>query len=62
MSQKWGGYQMLVNIAKHKSEFDAISGYKDTVTDHATVDVLSYMDYKSELIGCENKLHKLLNK
>jgi hypothetical protein len=62
LSDKWGGYQMLVNIAKHKQDLDAMGGFKDTVTDHKTVDVLTFMDYKHDVIGFENKLHKIINK
>ena len=62
LSDKWGGYQMLVNIAKHKQELDAINGYKDTVTDHSTVSVLTFMDYRHDSINCQNNYQKIISK
>ena len=57
---KWGGYQMLVSIAEEKSVLDAINGYKDAVTDHSTVSVLQYMDYKNDQINYQNKLAEIM--
>ncbi len=51
---------MLVSIAEEKSVLDAINGYKDAVTDHSTVSVLQYMDYKNDQINYQNKLAEIM--
>tara|TARA_R100001244_G_scaffold124761_2_gene94659 strand:+ start:2735 stop:2944 length:210 start_codon:yes stop_codon:yes gene_type:complete len=62
LSEKWGGYQMLVNISEQKPQLDAICGFKDVVTDHSTVEVLTYMDFKSDNIRYLNRLQEVSNK
>lgn len=62
LTAKWGGYQMLVNISEQKTQLDAIMGFKGTVTEHSTVGVLTYMDYKSDNIRYLNRLQEISNK
>jgi hypothetical protein len=46
---------MLVNISEHKTSLDAMMGIKETVTDHSTIAVLQFMEYKSDYINYQNK-------
>ncbi len=62
LSQKWGGYQMLVNIAEYKPSLDAMFCATEVVTDHTTGGVLRFLDYKHDYAHYENKLHKIVNK
>ena len=55
LSDRWGSYQMLVNISEHKTSLDAMMGIKETVTDHSTIAVLQFMEYKSDYINYQNK-------
>jgi hypothetical protein len=60
LSIKWGGYQMLVSVAEEKKTLDAMNGYKNAVTDHSTVSVLQYMDYKNDQMNYQNKLAEIM--
>lgn len=51
---------MLINIAEHKQSIDAIMGPKETVTDHSTISVLQFMEYKSDKINYENKYAEVM--
>lgn len=62
LSDKWGGYQMLYNISEHKGRLDAMCGFKDTVTEHSTVEVLTFMDYRHDVSNYENNYQKIISK
>lgn len=51
---------MLCNIAEQKDKIDAILGVSNTVTDHATFEVLQFMAYQSDKIKYENKLTEII--
>lgn len=53
---------MLVNISEHKGVLDAMLGTKEAVTDHSTVQVLTFMDYQHDKIDYQNRLHEIINK
>lgn len=50
---------MIVNISGHKHTLDAMLGFKNTVTDHLTADVLQLLDYQSDVINYENRYRKI---
>ncbi len=60
LSKRWGSYQMLVNISEHKASLDAMMGFKETVTDHSTISVLQFMEYKSDNINYQNKYAEVM--
>jgi hypothetical protein len=51
---------MLVSVAEEKKTLDAMNGYKNAVTDHSTVSVLQYMDYKNDQMNYQNKLAEIM--
>jgi len=51
---------MLISIGEEKSLLDAINGTKNAVTDHSTVSVLQYMDYKNDQMNYQNRLAEIM--
>ena len=62
LSEHWGSYQMLFNISKHKGQLDAMLGYKDTVDEHLTGEVLNFMEYQNDIAAYQNRLSEVNKK
>ena len=52
--------QMVYNMADAKPKLDAVHGFKEVVTLHATEDVLRFMDFRQDVNNYERRYAEVI--